>query len=51
MKAYIAQLPPLAWVGLLLPVLAMAHLILAAVAPELARAALPASVYNFLRLL
>lgn len=47
MKAYLAQLPPLAWVGLLLPILFAAHLLLGAVV----RAAIPASVSNFLRLL
>jgi hypothetical protein len=51
MKAYLAQLPPLAWVGLLLPVLAALHLILVALTPFLIRSAVPASVCNFLRLL
>lgn len=51
MKAHLAQLPPIAWVGLLLPLLAGLHLILAALAPVLVRAAVPVSVCNFLRLL
>jgi len=51
MKAYIAQLPPLAWVGVLLPLLVLIHLLLAAFAPQVLHAAVPASVSSFLRLL
>ena len=51
MKTYLAQLPPLAWVGLLVPALLVAHLVLAAITPELVRAAVPSSVCNLLRLL
>ena len=51
MRAYLAQLPPLAWVGLLLPLLAGLHLIVVALTPVLVRSAIPASVCNFLRLL
>jgi hypothetical protein len=47
MKAYLAQLPPLAWVGLLIPVLALARVLLAAAV----HAAVPQSVSGFLRLL
>jgi hypothetical protein len=47
MKSYIAQLPPLAWVSLLLPLLFVARLLLAAVV----HAAIPTAVCNFLRLL
>jgi len=47
MKAYFTQLPPLAWVGLLIPALALARFMLAAVL----HAAVPQSVCAFLRLL
>jgi hypothetical protein len=47
MKAYLAQLPPLAWVGLLLPVLALARALLCVAV----HAAVPQSVSAFLRLL
>lgn len=51
MKAYLAQLPPLAWVGLLVPLLAGLHMVLVALTPVLVRSAVPPSVCNFLRLL
>jgi len=46
MKAYLAQLPPLAWVGLMLPLLYAAHVLLTVIVH-----AVPPSVSNFLGLL
>ncbi len=51
MKAYIAQLPPLGWVALMVPVLVIAHAVMTAVATSLVHGAIPAAVCNFLRLL
>ena len=46
MKGYLAQLPPLAWVGLTLPLLYAAHLLL-----SLLVHIVPPSVSNFLAML
>jgi hypothetical protein len=51
MKAYIAQLPPLGWVLLMLPALVIVHAILSALATSLVHGAMPATVCNFFRLL
>ena len=51
MKAYMAQLPPLGWVGLVLPVLVIGHAIMTALATLVLHGAIPAAVCNFLRLL
>ncbi len=51
MKAYIAQLPPLGWVVVMLPVLVIGRAIMTALATSLVHGAIPATVCNFLRLL
>jgi hypothetical protein len=51
MKTYLAQLPPLGWVILLLPVLLVARSVLSVVATEVAHATVSTAVCNLLRLL
>jgi hypothetical protein len=51
MKAYIAQLPPLGWVAVMLPVLVIARAAMTALATTLVHGAIPTAVCNFLRLL
>jgi hypothetical protein len=51
MKAYMAQLPPLGWVALMLPALVIGRVLLSAVATSVVHGAIPTAVCNFLRLL
>jgi hypothetical protein len=51
MKAYLAQLPILAWFALLLPALVVAYVVLITVGPEVVQAVIPHSVCVLLRIL
>jgi hypothetical protein len=51
MKAYLSQLSPLAWVGVSIPLLVLAHTVFIVVVPAVIRAVVPDTVRAVLHIL